>query len=107
MPTISMFLGIVIRMKMPTISMFLGIVIRMNWIEHNPPHFHAEYQGHRAVFDLDGNLTHGEMPVKQSKLISAWAVLHADVIRRIFTPNIRDTGQCSIWMEISLTEKCL
>ena len=56
---------------MPTISMFLGIVIRMNWLEHNPPHFHAEYQGHRAVFDLDGNLTHGEMPVKQSKLISA------------------------------------
>lgn len=66
---------------MPTISMFLGIVIRMNWLEHNPPHFHAEYQGHRAVFDLDGNLTHGEMPVKQSKLISAWAVLHADELR--------------------------
>lgn len=66
---------------MPTISMFLGIVIRMNWLEHNPPHFHAEYQGHRAVFDLDGNLTHGEMPVKQCKLISAWAVLHADELR--------------------------
>ena len=31
---------------MPTISMFYGIVIRMyNNNEHNPPHFHAFYQG--------------------------------------------------------------
>ena len=31
---------------MPTISMFYGITIRMyNNGEHNPPHFHADYQG--------------------------------------------------------------
>lgn len=28
---------------MPEISRFLGIVIKMYWDEHNPPHFHAEY----------------------------------------------------------------
>ena len=33
--------------NMPTISMFYGIMIRMyNNNEHNPPHFHAQYQGH-------------------------------------------------------------
>jgi hypothetical protein len=24
--------------------------------EHNPPHFHAEYQGSDALFDFDGNI---------------------------------------------------
>lgn len=66
---------------MPTISMFMGIVIRMNWREHNPPHFHAQYQEHRAVFDFEGNLTQGEMPSKQRKLIAAWAVLHTDELQ--------------------------
>lgn len=64
---------------MPTISMFYGIMIRMyNNNEHNPPHFHAQYQGHNAVFDMDGNLTDGEMPKAQIKLIAAWAEIHHD-----------------------------
>ena len=64
---------------MPTISMFYGIMIRMyNNNEHNPPHFHAQYQGHKAVFDMDGNLTEGEMPKAQVKLIAAWAEIHRE-----------------------------
>ncbi len=64
---------------MPTISMFYGIMIRMyNNNEHNPPHFHAQYQGYKAVFDMDGNLTEGEMPRPQEKLIAAWAEIHRD-----------------------------
>lgn len=64
---------------MPTISMFFGIIIRMyNSGEHNPPHFHASYQGHNAVFDMDGEITEGDMPQKQMKLIAAWTELHRD-----------------------------
>ena len=64
---------------MPTISMFLGIIIRMyNNGEHNPPHFHAEYQGYNAVFNMEGDLIKGEMPRKQLKFIAAWAELHKD-----------------------------
>ena len=64
---------------MPTISMFYGIVIRMyNNNEHNPPHFHAYYQGQNAVFDMDGNLVEGEMPRAQIKLIAAWAEIHKE-----------------------------
>ena len=64
---------------MPTISMFYGIIVRMyNNGEHNPPHFHATYQGCNAVFNMDGELIDGEMPKKQLKLISAWAELHKD-----------------------------
>lgn len=63
---------------MPTISMFYGIIITMNSNEHNPPHFHAEYQDYKAVYDFDGNILKGKMPKKQRKLIAAWAVLHKD-----------------------------
>ena len=65
---------------MPAISMFLGIIIRMfnNGSDHNPPHFHATYQGYNATFTLDGELKEGEMPKAQRKYIAAWAELHKD-----------------------------
>lgn len=46
-------------MAMPVLSMFYGIIIRMYFDDHNPPHFHAEYQGYKAQFDMDGNLLKG------------------------------------------------
>ena len=64
---------------MPTISMFLGILIRMyNNGEHNPPHFHAEYQGYKATFNMNGELLEGEMPNRQTKFIVAWTELHKE-----------------------------
>ena len=64
---------------MPTISMFYGIIIRMyNNGEHNPPHFHAAYQGYNAVFNMEGELTDGDMQKKQMKIIAARAELHKD-----------------------------
>ena len=64
---------------MPTISMFYGIIIKMyNTGEHNPPHFHATYQGYNAVFNLEGELIEGDIPRKQAKLISAWGEIHRD-----------------------------
>jgi hypothetical protein len=65
----------------PTISMFYGIIIRMyaGSREHNPPHFHAYYGDFRAIFSIEpGELTEGNFPVKQRKLVEAWAVLHRD-----------------------------
>jgi hypothetical protein len=64
---------------MPLISMFYGILIKMyNNGEHNPPHFHAEYQGYNATFNLDGELLKGEMPSSKVKLIAAWVEIHRD-----------------------------
>ena len=64
---------------MPTISMFYGIIIKMyNNGEHNPPHFHATYQGYNAVFNLEGELIEGDIPRKQANLISAWVEFHRD-----------------------------
>ncbi|MBQ9020201.1 DUF4160 domain-containing protein [Candidatus Saccharibacteria bacterium] len=61
---------------MPTISMFLGIIIQMNYNDHNPPHIHVSYQGKEATFSLDGEIIEGELPKKQIKLVSAWCILH-------------------------------
>lgn len=63
---------------MPSISMFYGIVITMNYIDHQPPHFHARYAGNKASFALEGEIIAGFMPPKQAKLIAAWATIHAD-----------------------------
>jgi hypothetical protein len=62
---------------MPYVSYFFGIIIRMFYDEHNPPHFHAEYQGQRGVFDFDGNLIKGRLKSRTAKsLIKKWARLH-------------------------------
>lgn len=66
---------------MPTISMFLGILIKMNWKDvgqHNAPHFHAFYGGYEAVFALDGEIIAGEFPHKQAAFVKAWALLHEE-----------------------------
>ena len=47
---------------MPIISAFFGIVIRMFYREHEPPHFHAEYQGQQAKFDFDGKGLKPDLP---------------------------------------------
>lgn len=51
-----LFIRTIERKEMPEISRFFGIIIRMFYDEHNPPHFHAEYSGKKAVFDFDGNV---------------------------------------------------
>ena len=64
---------------MPILSMFFGIIIRMhNNDEHNPPHFHAEYQGYEASFNMQGEIIKGRIPKKQEKLIAAWVELHKE-----------------------------
>nr|VFJ92744.1 MAG: protein of unknown function (DUF4160) [Candidatus Kentron sp. LFY] len=46
---------------MPEISRFFGIIIRMFHDEQNPPHFHAEYAGGKAVFHFRGNIIKGDL----------------------------------------------
>jgi hypothetical protein len=43
----------------PIISTFFGIVIRMYYQEHEPAHFHAEYQGQQATFLVTGEVLAG------------------------------------------------
>ncbi len=41
--------------------------------EHDPPHFHAEYQGNKAVFDFNGNISQGSLNSKTAtRLVREW-----------------------------------
>ena len=66
---------------MPTISMFLGIIIRMYFApkEHRPPHFHVYYQEFKAIVDIGTcEIIEGDLPSRQSKLVLAWAEIHQE-----------------------------
>lgn len=65
--------------KVPEISLFYGIRVTMYYDDHNPPHFHAEYNGNKAIIGIDeARVLKGALPSRQLKLILAWCVLHQD-----------------------------
>lgn len=64
---------------MPTISRFLGIIITMYFDEPNPPHFHAKYNEHKAVFLIkDLTVESGSLPAKVESLVKEWAEEHQE-----------------------------
>ena len=70
---------------MPEISRFLGIIISMYFDEHNPPHFHAQYNEYRASMDIKNlNITVGSLPAKVRGLVEEWAELHRDELLLIW-----------------------
>ena len=59
---------------MPVVSRFYGIVIMMYFREHQPPHFHAKYEGQIGVFSIvDGHLIAGKFPPRATRLVKQWA----------------------------------
>lgn len=48
---------------MPEISLFCGIRVTMFYSDHNPPHFHAEYGGFKALIDIQNScVIRGALP---------------------------------------------
>jgi hypothetical protein len=70
------------RDNLPEIARFFGIIIRMYaeaGAPHHRPHFHAYYQNHVAIYGIDTiELASGGLPLKQQRLVEAWAELHQD-----------------------------
>ena len=63
---------------MPEISRFYGIIIKMFFNEHNPPHFHAEYQGFKVSISIESGIVEGKMPKRALGLIFEWLEIHKD-----------------------------
>ena len=62
---------------MPSISEFFGIVIYVYYNDHAPPHFHAKYAEHEALFRIDTlEVYSGELPARAYALVLEWASLH-------------------------------
>ena len=49
----------------------------MYYKDHKPPHFHAKYGEHKAVFSINElNLLEGHLPGRVISLVLEWAFLH-------------------------------
>ena len=66
---------------MPELCRFYNIVIKMIYndnSQHHKPHFHVYFAENEASVGIDGELLAGSLPVKQLKLVQAWALIHED-----------------------------
>jgi len=68
---------------MPQVSRFFGIVIKMYYNDHQPPHFHAEYNEYEAEISIDTfGVIRGELPRRVLGLVLEWAAIHRDELRQ-------------------------
>ena len=78
---------------MPELCRFYNIIIRMLFSDngqHHKPHFHAYYAEYEASIGIDGNLLAGSIPVKQLKLIQAWAILHENELYTAWNKAVKN-----------------
>ncbi len=62
---------------MPCVSQFFGILIYIYYNEHAPPHFHGEYGGDEALYEIDTLRVYaGNLPRRVHNLVLEWADLH-------------------------------
>ena len=74
---------------MPELSRFHGIVIKVYGNEHIPIHFHAEYSGNTASFDLKGNVVKGDLGSKpKTKLVQKWIDLHVEELKKAWNSAV-------------------
>lgn len=63
---------------MPEISRFYGIIIYMQYMDHNPPHFHAVNGEFELLVEIESEVVLGTMPGKSVKLILDWLNSHRE-----------------------------
>ncbi|MEQ6120539.1 DUF4160 domain-containing protein [Reichenbachiella sp. MALMAid0571] len=64
--------------NIPEISRFYGIIIKMYFNEHNPPHFHIEYQDYEAVMNIETGEVIGSISRRALNLVYDWLDQHRD-----------------------------
>lgn len=77
---------------MPELARFYGIVIKMIFNDngqHNKPHFHVYYGEYEASVGVDGELLAGSLPIKQLRLVQAWAAIHEDELYQAWNNAVR------------------
>lgn len=78
---------------MPEISRFYNIAIKMLYsdtVQHNKPHFHVYFAEYEASVGIDGELLAGSLPVKQLKLVEAWAAIHEEELYAAWNKAVKN-----------------
>ncbi|NJO16829.1 MAG: DUF4160 domain-containing protein [Thioploca sp.] len=59
---------------MPEIARFYGIIIKLFFSDHPPPHFHAIYGEHNAIFNIEIlKMIEGDLPHRATQMVLEWA----------------------------------
>ncbi len=70
---------------MPEIARFYGIIIKIFFGDHPPPHFHAVYGEHNAVFNIETlEVIEGDLPDRAGQLVSEWAQAYQKELKQIW-----------------------
>ena len=78
---------------MPELSRFYNIIIKMIFqdnVQHHKTHFHVNYNEYEASVGIDGELIAGSLPVKQLKLVQAWAAIHEEELYAAWNNAVRN-----------------
>lgn len=55
------------------------LLLKLYFLDHNPPHFHAEYQENVAEFNIHTlRIIVGKLPKRATSLVIEWASAHKD-----------------------------
>lgn len=67
---------------MPTVFLLNSIKIMIYFKDHVPPHFHAFYNEHEILIEIESLETYaGSLPTKQFKMVLEWAGANKDFLR--------------------------
>lgn len=74
----------------PKISEFFGIAIYVYYREHQPPHFHALYDGQEAQVSIESlSVMAGTLPPRAMGLAVEWASQHREELKRVWEQAMR------------------
>ena len=83
---------------MPEVCRFLGISILMYFNDHSPAHIHVRYNDDRATVRIDDcAVLSGRLPPRVLGLVTEWANLHREELRRNWE-TLRESGE---WQKIA------
>ena len=68
---------------MPRLSYFYGIAVYIYYRDHAPPHFHAIYGEHEAVFEIaTGLILAGRLPLRARGLVEDWIATYRNELQQ-------------------------
>jgi hypothetical protein len=65
------------KLKCPVSANFSALLFILYFNDHAPPHFHAEYGGNEALYEIQTlQIYAGRLPRRAHNLVIEWADLH-------------------------------
>lgn len=79
-------------------SEFFGVVIYFYFNDHPPPHFHAEYGGNEALFEIETlRIIKGNLLRRVRSMVLEWADLHRAELMENW--RLAQSGNLPGWIE--------